>query len=448
MNKNLSILAGKVSFKLAKLANRNGTALPGKVALKLNKDLLENLSKNCEHIILITGTNGKTTTMNISNEIFKGKYKVVSNLNGSNMIQGVLTPLIIKPKEKYDWGIFEVDEGSFPEVSKYITPDYILVTNFFRDQLDRYGEVENTINLVHDSIKPESTLILNGDAPSVLYFDDLPNKKIYYHQDNIMVSKGDTTVEEFIFCPKCGHRLEYEYINYGNIGEYHCPQCRASNPQPKYSITDAKIDSNELYHFKVNDEEPIKLELIGSYNLYNALGAITLAKEVGIEENIIKKQIENFKYEKGRMEKLNYNNKNVVVGLSKNPIGLSEVFRSLIYINSPKSIMFILNDNPSDGRDISWIWDADFNEVLNIPNLKNFYCSGTRAEDIAIRLKYINMDLDKIKIFPTENKAELNKSVEEILSESEDSYIIGTFTAMPEARKIIVNKIKGEKVGN
>ena len=174
-------MAGKLSFSTAQLFGKKGTALPGKVALTLKPDLLEELSKKCDKIVFVTGTNGKTTTNNLSTHIFKGAYNdVLSNLNGSNMIQGVLTPFITDSKEHYDIGIFEVDEGSVPVVSEFMEPDYFIITNFFRDQLDRYGEVENTIKLVHDAICPKTTLIINTDEPSLLRFDDLPNKKVFY----------------------------------------------------------------------------------------------------------------------------------------------------------------------------------------------------------------------------------------------------------------------------
>lgn len=446
MKNQLSVLAGKISYQIIKQMGKSGTALPGKVALTLDKDILKKLSENCKKLIYITGTNGKTTTNNITNEIFKNKYDIISNLTGSNMIQGIITPLLLNSDEKYDWGIFEIDEGSLPIVSEQAFPDYLIVTNFFRDQLDRYGEVETTIKLVHDSIKEDTVLILNADDPSTLYFDDLNNKKIYYSQNYSNISKGDLNVAESIFCPKCGKRLDYEYINYGNIGKYKCPNCKTHNPKSNYTITNVELNDDNSYEFEVNNNFKVKLNLPGSYNLYNAIAAISVACEENINPNIIQNQIENFKYERGRMETFEINDKKVVLGLSKNPIGLSEVFRTLTFDLTEKSIMFILNDNPADGRDISWIWDADFEEVLNIPNIDYFYCCGKRAEEIAIRLKYEDFDINKIKICHSENENELENIIDKMLNNTinKDKYIIGTFTAMPEARKILVKKVGDE----
>ncbi len=443
MKNKLSILAGKISYRLAKISGKNGTAIPGKVALILDKNILKKLSKNCKKIVYITGTNGKTTTNNIINEIFTHEYNIISNLTGSNMLQGIITPLLLNSDNKYDLGIFEIDEGSILSISKQMPPDYLIVTNFFRDQLDRYGEVENTIKLVYDSIKEDTKLILNADDPSTLYFDDLNNKKIYYSQDYVNFSKGDFKVTESIFCPKCGKRLDYEYVNYGNIGKFHCPNCGAHNPKADYTITNVKINEDNTYKFEVNNDFEVKLNISGSYNLYNAIAAISLACEKHIDIPIIQKQIKNFKYERGRMEVFELDDKKIVLNLSKNPIGLSEAFRTITFDSAEKSIMFILNDEPSDGRDPSWIWDAEFTEVLNIPNIDYFYCVGNRAEEIAVRLKYENFDTDKIRVCSSNDKNNIENAIDNMIKSNPhiDKYIIGTFTAMPQARKYIVKEI-------
>lgn len=442
--KRLSILAGKLGYNLARLKGENGTALPGKIALSIDKNILEKLGKNCEKIVFITGTNGKTTTNNISNQIFDEPYPVISNLTGSNMIQGVATPLILNSRKNFQYGIFEVDEGSVPEVSENLTPDYLIITNFFRDQLDRYGEVENTIMLIHDSITdPKTKLILNADDPSSMYFNDLPNEKIYYSQNKTKISQESINVEESVFCPKCGKRLNYEYINYGNIGKFYCENCDVKSPEAKYVISDIEVD-NEGYDFVVNGEK-IRMNILGLYNLYNALSSIALAREEGIDWDIIKNEIGKMEYKRGRMENFQYGEKDVVLGLSKNPIGLTEVFHTISYNDKSKEVMFILNDYAPDGRDISWIWDADFNEVLNIPNLNKFYCVGTRAEEVALRLKYEGFPEEKLAISHSEDETDIEKPIDDILSEeSPQKYIIGTFTAMPEARKILVSKTGGK----
>ena len=436
---------GKLSFFAAQKFGKKGTAIPGKVALKFNPHLLGELSDKCDKIVFITGTNGKTTTNNLLTHVLKGKYKnVLSNLNGSNMIQGVLTPFITDYKNHYDIGIFEVDEGSVPIVSRYLKPDYFIITNFFRDQLDRYGEVELSMKMVHDSISPETTLIINSDAPSLLSFDDLPNKKIYYGLNQNKFSKEDINVAESIFCFKCGNRLSYDYISYGNLGKFYCDKCGNTNPKADYLLENVDL-INDSYEFTVkskSDREDYILNLIGLYNLYNALAVISLSKEMNLPHELIYDRIDNFKYRLGRMEKFHYSKKDAMLVLSKNPVGLSEVFSTITYDKNEKSILFILNDYAPDGKDISWIWDADFEEINKIPNLKHFYCGGTRAEDLSLRLKYAGVDEKILKIYPSKNQFTIDEAIDEILNEDIKSFIIGTFTAMPEARKRLLKKEK------
>lgn len=440
----LALFIGKLSYLIANIMSKKGTALPGKIAMKIKPDILKDLAIKCDKIAIITWTNGKTTTTNLANHVFHGQNNIVlSNLNGSNILQGIISPFIIKNKKHYDWGIFEVDEGSFPLVTKYLTPDYLILTNFFRDQLDRFGEVENTIKLVHESIKSENTiLILNADDPASLYFDDLKNPKIYFSEKESLISKDNQTVSEPSFCPKCEHKLSYKYINYGNIGNFFCENCGSTNHKADYEITSIQIEE-DYYEFSVSDKnnsEKMKLKLLGIYNLYNALAVISFARENDFEYNIIKKQIEKFEDVDGRMETTKTKKNEIVIVLSKNPVGLSEVLKPIKYDNKKKSIMFILNDYGPDGKDISWIWDAYFEEINTMKNLNKIYCSGTRGEELALRLKYANIPSKKIKVYPSQNQADIEKPINNILKENKKIYIIGTFTTIPEVRKIILKK--------
>ena len=330
-----------------------------------------------------------------------------------------------------------------PQVTSEIKPDYILITNFFRDQLDRYGEVENTIKKVHDSIKNHETiLILNSDNPSCLYFNDLPNPKIYYSHCKTENSTKNVEVQESVFCPICGTRLKYDYVNYGNTGQYQCPKCKTTNPNSDYTIKSMKTLKDQ-YQFTVTHKNEIrnfKTTLIGTYNLYNCLAVISLAKELGLTYETIKNKIANFTYKLGRMEKITINEKEILLVLSKNPIGLTESLTTFSINPNEKSIMFILNDYPADGEDISWIWDANFEKILQIPNISNFYCAGTRAEDAAVRLKYTGFPLSKIKIYQSKDRFDIENPINHILKEEKKPYIIGTFTGMPEARRILMKK--------
>ncbi|MCL2116703.1 MAG: MurT ligase domain-containing protein [Methanobrevibacter sp.] len=448
----LTVFIGKLIFFGLKLLKKQGTALPGKIALKLYPTILKEMGKKCKKTLIISGTNGKTTTNNLINHILNGKYdNIVSNLKGANMIQGVVTSFIVNDKNSYDWGVFEVDEGSIPTVTKYIdNPDYIILTNFFKDQLDRFGEVENTIKIVHEGIKNlDSTLILNGDDPSSLKFNDLNNKKIYYGLNENKFSKTDHTVAEAIFCGNCGNRLDYDFISYGNVGKYYCNNCGFKRPNLDYLAESIDIKENS-YEFTVktkNKENTIVyFKYLGIYNIYNSIAAIAFSCENGLNLTFIKERIESFDYKLGRMETLKFPDKEVILVLSKNPVGLSEVLTTFSYDESKKSIMFILNDTPADGKDVSWIWDADVEQLNKIKNIANFYCSGVRAEDAALRVKYAGLDTNKIKIYSSSNETDIETSINDILNQNvEKVVIIGTFTATPAARTILINKLSKYK---
>ncbi|MEA4957751.1 UDP-N-acetylmuramate--L-alanine ligase [bioreactor metagenome] len=455
--RNIAILAGKLAYFVLQITGRQGTALPGKVAIKICPNILEDLTKKCDKTVVITGTNGKTTTNNLTNHIIGGKYNnLVSNLKGANMIQGVVTSFIVNNKSSYDWGIFEVDEGSIPDVIHNFSPDYVILTNFFRDQLDRYGEVENTIHLVYDTLKTvDSTLILNADDPSTTQFNKLPNKKIYYGFNKNKFSKINHSVAESIFCKNCGNRLNYNFISYGNVGDYYCNNCGVKRPKINYCADSIDIKNNNYeFKLKINISDEIKnknnveslnkfiFKYMGIYNIYNCLAAISLCLSENFDISYVQKQVENFDYRLGRMETMKFPNKDVVLVLSKNPVGLSEVFNSFSFDEEPKSVMFLINDAPADGRDISWIWDADFEQISDIKNINYFYCSGTRANEAALRLKYSNFNTEKIKKYVSKEASDVKIPIKEILDEDVKSYIIGTFTAVPEVRKFLLKELK------
>ena len=450
----LAVLAGKLAYFVLQVSGRQGTALPGKIALKICPNILEELAKKCDKTVVITGTNGKTTTNNLINHILSGKYKnIASNLKGANMIQGVVSSFVVNSKKRYDWGIFEVDEGSIPDVTQFFSPDYVILTNFFRDQLDRYGEVDNTINMVYDSLKSlDSTIILNCDDPSTIQFNKLNNKKLFYGFNKNQFSKKDHTVSEAIFCKNCGHRLDYEFISYGNIGDYSCANCGAKRPNINYKAESIDIEDNS-YEFilKVDNatddknnlgtvEDRFVFKYLGIYNIYNCLAAIALCLTENFDISFVKNQIESFDYKLGRMETIHFPNKDVVLVLSKNPVGLSEVLNTISYYEDPKDIMFCLNDTPADGKDTSWIWDADFNQINDIKNINNFFCSGVRANDAVLRLKYIDFDTSKIKTHVSKDVNDFKKPINEILASDKKSYIIGTFTAVPRIRALLMEK--------
>ncbi|AEG18052.1 Mur ligase family protein [Methanobacterium paludis] len=447
-----SILIGKLTKFALNAVGMGATALPGKVALKIDPDLLSVLDARCEKKVIVTGTNGKTTTNNLIYHILTGKYgSVLSNLKGANMPQGVASAFINNTKKKYDWGVFEVDEGSFKEVVNYIKPDYVIITNFFRDQLDRYGEIEHTSQIVYDALKPlDSTLILNADDPSVVKFKELGKKNVYYGVSENDFSDKYQMVIETRFCPLCMDRLEYEYFNYGQLGKYYCKNCGLENPTYDYRISSIKYRNDEYYFDVVAADkkiENLRFGYEGIYNAYNCCAALAFCLEIGMDVEMVTERIENFEYHLGRMENFEFPDKTVKLVLSKNPIGLTEVIKVIFSDERKKSVLFILNDNPADGKDISWIWDADMGRLKDIKNLDSVYCSGIRAEDIALRIKYADVPSKIVKTIKRVKREDgIETAISQVLTEKVDVvYVLPTYTAVFKARDILLKHLKSSE---
>jgi len=253
----LALFVGRLVYLFMKILGLDATTFPGKVVLKIDPQFLIKIKNRFKKIILVTGTNGKTTTNNLIFQIItKSGYKALGNLEGANLRTGIATAFIRNPSY-YDFGVFEVDEGIFPFVYKDLKPHYVVITNFFRDQLDRYGEIDTTVEKIKGAIKDskEHILILNADDPFVSRFSDLPNRKIYYGIGNKVRKKDTEEIKESIYCPKCGKILKYEFFNYAQLGRYFC-ECGFKNPDYDYYILSAEYKENYwLIHIKDGDED-------------------------------------------------------------------------------------------------------------------------------------------------------------------------------------------------
>jgi UDP-N-acetylmuramyl tripeptide synthase len=429
-----------ISFILKKVLGSPASALPGKVAMSIDPNFLQVLDERCHRKVIVTGTNGKTTTNNLLAHIIKGDFDhVLANLRGANMPQGLASAFLNDLQDEYDWGLFEVDEGSFQEVIEYIKPDYVIITNFFRDQLDRYGEIEKAFQDISDALEPlDTTLILNADDPLVSNFKKLGKKCVFYGVGENEFSGEQGGVVESLFCPECSSRLNYDFFNYGQLGKYSCPDCGFHNPEPEYEVTRIQYHNPgyEFYFKTKNSNMNTHFSYEGIYNSYNCCAALAVALEIGMDSDIVSERIKNFEYYLGRMETFKFPNKLVKVVLVKNPIGLGEVLNSLALDKRKKSILLVLNDNPADGTDISWIWDAEVENIQNVKNLNQVTCSGRRAEDMALRLKYAEYHLNNIRI-----DHNLDSALENILNEKvEIVYILPTYTAVFHIRELIMSR--------
>lgn len=440
-----AVAAGKIaSFVLQKILKSSASAMPGKVAMTIYPDILKLVNERCNKTILITGTNGKTTTNNLLNFILRREFSsVLSNLRGANMPQGLVSAFIHDRKKEYDWGLFEVDEGSFQRVTEDLKPDYVLVTNFFRDQLDRYGEIEKAFQDILEALEPlETTLILNADDPLVSNFRKLNKKNIYYGVTRNQYSTEEQGIVESRFCPACNSYLEYSYYNYGQLGGYQCPDCGFKNPHYDYNITEIDYKDHK-YHFKFKKDnhnpEDIIFPYEGIYNAYNCCAALSTSMEIGLPMDKVARSIEEFEYHLGRMENFQFPDKIVKIALVKNPIGLTETISSITLDERPKSMLFVLNDNPADGRDVSWIWDAEVEKTVHIKNINQIFCSGRRAEDIALRLKYAGVPVELVEVDDN-----MDRAIGKVLNEKvEIVYLLPTYTAVFQARELILARLEG-----
>ncbi|MBS4759667.1 MAG: Mur ligase family protein [Clostridium sp.] len=418
-----------------------GTSLPGLIALKISKNFLSFLSKYCEkNIITVTGTNGKTTTAGLLAHILKiNENTVLHNEKGANMLSGIASSLAVnyKPFTKFDYAVLESDEAYLTKLYDYLKANYLLVTNLFRDQLDRYGELDTTAKKIQEAISknPALKLFINADDPMLSELGT-ENERIYFGFEDITYKnniKESQAPPESVTC-SCGKPLAYEKRFYAHIGHYYCESCSKSRPEPKYKAFAVIYDDYSEIYLKDNNgnEECFKTPLVGLYNAYNALAAIISAKELSISYEDIQKGLKTYKSVFGRAEKLKINNKNILIQLIKNPTGASEVLRT-VNQNAAEKVLIIINDNYADGRDVSWLWDADFELLKDYPN--NITVSGERAYDMAVRLKYAGVPAEKIEV-KNDIKTAINHCINSI-KENQQLIIMPTYTALLEMQKIL-----------
>jgi UDP-N-acetylmuramyl tripeptide synthase len=445
----LALWAGKLAGVTLKLLGKSSTTLPGFIAYRLDPGIIKYLAQYfTEGIIMITGTNGKTTTANILANILKtaGK-KFAFNQAGANLVTGITGALLQScnwlGKTRVRLALLEVDEATVPKLCKEISPDIAVVTNFFRDQLDRYGELDTTIRLVKDALPEETLLILNADDPLVAYFGIQRPHVQYYGVDRTPESQTESQeTREAKFCPNCGQALSYEFFHYGQLGFYHCQSCNFERPRPHVLVKQVRQEADCL-KFTI-DTYCYVTALQGYFNLYNSLAAITVARQLNISQEYIEAGLREFIPQAGRMERFNLTEGDLILTLVKNPTGFNQVIRTILAGGKNVRLLIAINDLAADGRDISWLWDVDF-EYLGKSESKvsQVVCSGLRAEEMALRLKYAGLNTEKLVI-----EHSLEKAVEILLRErnnEEAVYVLPTYTNLFPLRKLLQSRVKATK---
>jgi len=422
----LLILFGNLLSSISRFFNLgSGSTWPGHIALSLNPIFIQQiLKKNNLKIILIAGTNGKTTTGKLIQAVLEeNSEKVFQNQAGANLLNGIASSLIFNSNLlgmiKKDFAIFEIDENTLPLILKeIINPDYIIILNLFRDQLDRYGEINTISKKWGDSIQhllPKTTLILNADDPQVAFLGKSRSNTLYFGID-LQKNKngGFQHASDSIYCPNCNAKLTYKTICFSHLGDWACKECNYKHPQKTFT-------SSPCY------------PLLGAYNEYNTNAAILLMQTLGFKKEKISVSLKNFKPAFGRQEILNINGKKVQIFLSKNPTGFNESLKTIVNLNA-ENLLLLLNDRIPDGRDVSWIWDVDFENFSS--QFRNIVVSGDRTFDMGLRLKYAEFKKFKIE----ENLVKAIDIALDKMPNDETLYILATYSAMLEVRKILTGK--------
>lgn len=443
MKSNLAIFSGKLAGKTSRLLGKGGSNIPGKVARKIDQNLLTKLGKQVENIIFVTGTNGKTTTSNLLAHILEaaGK-KVMNNAQGANLITGITTCFIqhsnLSGTIHYDYAVIEVDEGTLPLALKQIThPKMILVNNFFRDQLDRYGEIDLLIEKMKKGIEPINTkLLLNGDDPITVRFSLMEKETVFFGLHKEAYTFEQHQMSDSRYCPTCGKELIYEHVHYGQLGYYDC-SCGYKRPTIDYEVTHAK--KTDGMAFTIGGKS-YHMQLSGIHNVYNALAAITAAKELGVDNEAIQAGLHNYQSDNGRMQKLTIDDQLHVINLAKNHAGFNISLEEVLAGTDDRQIVAYLNDFVSDGIDVSWIWDADFERMAK-DHVKRVVCSGVRAHDLAIRCKYAGISEDKIVVMKDKEQA-IKDAIAFANEQHMTTYHLPNYTALEPVKKTLMKREK------
>jgi lipid II isoglutaminyl synthase (glutamine-hydrolysing) len=448
-----AILAARAArFASQALQRGGGSTVPGVVARRVDPEVLAKLSRRLRlGSVAITGTNGKTTTTRMISRILRAAgVKVVNNSTGANLVTGVTAALIsdsgLSGRPASEMGLFEVDEASVPRVAAEAEIGILAVLNLFRDQLDRYGELAYTGKVIasaFSALPDEGAVVLNADDPLVASLGRSASNPVYYGVDEPALDTGRLQhIADSKDCPLCGTALAYETVYMGHVGVYRCRTCTFGRPGLGYRASRIRFDGARGTEFLLSTpkgETGARINLPGLYNVYNALAAAAVAAEAGVGLAEISRGLREFGGAFGRVERVRAGDKEAFLLLIKNPVGFNEILRTFVTGGEARNVLIAINDNHADGRDVSWLWDVDFEMLADARaegrtnGVGPFMVSGLRAEDMAVRLKYA--DLPVGDVIP--DREEAIKAALEATPPGETLYVLPTYTAMLEIRKTL-----------
>lgn len=450
----LSVIGAKLTGTIIRRVGRGGgTAAPGLVAERIDPGLLTKLSGQLtQGALLVAGTNGKTTTSRMIADIVQANgWKVVHNRSGSNLVRGVVAAFVdYSPASgslNADVGVIEADEAALPELVKRIQPRVILLNNLFRDQLDRYGELDSIAKSWRKVLKDlpaSTTIIVTADDPTLVALtDNIAARRVYIgldeanHRLDSLPHAADAAV-----CRVCGADLAYRALYLSHLGEWFCTGCGRERPALDYSAGEIILNGDIDQELTVSDADgshALRVGVPGLYNAYNALAAAATAREFGISWDVITQTLGEFQSAFGRIERFTHNGRQFTMALVKNPTGFNEVLRMLTAGDGTLShpTMISINDLDADGRDVSWLWDVDF-ELL-AEGEGNLFTTGLRGDDMANRLKYA--DVPETRIHPlTDDVVAAFDVFAESVPEGESAYILPSYTSMLALRQSLADR--------
>ena len=440
----------KLSRRFLHLAGRGGTSLPGKLAMALDKDILCRVSAGM-HVILVTGTNGKTTTCRrLEKAILQGGKTCLLNRSGANLLAGITAEFVCasdwQGRALAEYAVIECDEGALKQVTQRITPDLIVVTNLFRDQLDRYGEVMHTRDEILKGIRNTSagTLCLNADCPLTASLAEGVSGRVLYYGINIPVGEQeDRELSDAKYCLHCGSELSYTYYTYAHLGSWYCPKCGRRRPPVQAAVTrisEKSLQFTDIMLTLSGAEQRARIGIPGIYNVYNALAAVTAGTALGLPMQQLLKAVRTTKAPFGRMESFDLSGHSLRMILVKNPAGCNQAIEYITGGGEDYAVVLCLNDRTADGHDISWIWDADYEKIIQDPHLKLIWVSGVRAEDMQLRLKYAGA---------SENSIRMEKDYSQLIRDMKNSpyrlFVMPNYTSMLDFREALIKETGGNE---
>ncbi len=441
----LARAAGDLSRRLGR---GGGTSLPGKVLVKVRPRAIRAMRRRlADGALVVSATNGKTTTARLIADCVRSDGRsLVTNPSGANLISGVATALLHAPTAPAEpaLGVFEVDEAALPAVVAQLTPRVVMLMNLFRDQLDRYGELEHITMLwrrMLGSAPADTVVLLNADDPGVAQLGDAhPGVRYFGVEDTTVALRDLPHAADSTRCRRCGSQLAYDAVLVGHLGHWRCNVCGWSRPTPEVTATRVAFRGLEGVSLTIRTPQGIievpEIRLPGLHNAYNATAAAAAAVALGVAPERIASSLGRSEAAFGRSERVLLDGHEIVLLLVKNPTGANETVRTLMLDPEPLDVVIILNDRTADGRDVSWIWDVDYEPLL--PRIRRLTVSGDRAHDLALRFHYAGVEADRLHVVPGAREA-VDAAVAAAPT-GRPVYVLPTYTAMLGLRAALVER--------